>query len=114
MKNQLEDAFHDKEISEMRKRLSVRPDIQKDYDNVIRKIANNEFGQSLINDMQKLLGVILGDFTVSQVISSINQTCEKFTYPEDGESFIIHKKAMALFNAINKYIVDCADNTIFD
>ncbi len=114
MENQLEDAFNDKEISEMRERLSKRPDILKEYDNVIQKISKNEFGEKLIKEMHRLLGTILGDFTVSQVISSINQTCEKFTYTEDCESFIIHKKTMALFNAINKYIVDCVDNTIVD
>ena len=37
MENQLEDAFNDKEISEMRERLSKRPDILKEYDNVIQK-----------------------------------------------------------------------------
>ena len=112
MENQLGDAFHDKEISEMRERLSKRPDILKDYDNVIRKMANNEFGQNLISEMHRLLGAIIGDISAKYAIEAINYTYQKLTdeklvkQEENNTLFTIHKNVMILFNFINLCIVE--------
>lgn len=104
MENQLEDAFHDKEISEMREKLSKRPDILKEYDNVIRKIVNNEFGEKLINEMHRLLGLIIGDISATHAVSYINNT-ENFTLESDSKIFAQHKMVMTLFCYINLCIV---------
>ena len=105
MENQFADVFHDKEISEMRERLSKRPDILKEYDNVIQKIANNEFGQSLISEMHRLLGLIIGDISAGHAISYINNT-ENFILESDSKIFAQHKMVMTLFCYINLCIVE--------
>ena len=112
MENQLEDAFRDKEISEMREKLSKRPDILKEYDNVIRKIVNNEFGEKLINEMHRLLGAIIGDISAKRAIEDINNTYKELTdkelvkQEENNTLFTIHKNVMILFNYINLCIVE--------
>ena len=111
MKNQFEEALNDNEISEMRERLSKRPDILKDYDSVIRKIANNEFGQNLISEMHKLLGAIIGEISAKHAIEAINYTYKELTdkelakQEESNTLFTTHKNVMILFNYINLCIV---------
>ena len=111
LKHLIKEVLNDREVLTMRGCLLKRRDILEDYDRVIMKMVKNEWNPNLVVEMQKLLGVILGDFTVSSVVSSINQICE--TLPiDDNDTFITQEKTMALFNAINKYILACANNTI--
>lgn len=109
----IKEVLSDGDVLTMRGYLMLmkRHDILEDYDRVIMGMEKNEWEQNLVDAMQKLLEVILADLTANRIISSINQICENFT-PNDNETFIAYEKTMALFNAINKYILACANNTI--